>query len=46
MVGSTLHSVEKGTFMADCGIGEILLNFMMSEEAKPVYGVDVTKDKT
>ena len=39
MVGSTLRAVEKGTFMADWEIGEILLNFMLSEEFRAFCGV-------
>ena len=30
-VGSTLQAVERGTLMADRDIGEMLLNFMLSE---------------
>ena len=31
-VRSTLRAVERGTFMAERDIGEIFLNFMLSEE--------------
>ena len=41
MVGSTLCDVEKGTFMAYRDIGDILLNFMISEEVIPFCVVDV-----
>ena len=32
--------------MADQDIGDILLNFIMSEEVKPFCGVDITNVKT
>ena len=41
MVGFTLRSVEKVTFMEDRDIGQMLLNFMLSEELRPFCGVDV-----
>ena len=41
MVGSTIRDVDKATFMADWDIGDMLLNFMLSEEVIPFYGVDV-----
>ena len=40
-VGHTLYSKEKGTFMADQGIGEMFLNFMLSKEVRPFFGVDM-----
>ena len=40
MVGSSLHSVEKGTFMLDWYIGDILLNFIFSEESRPFFVVN------
>ena len=41
MVGSTIRFVEKGTFMADWYIGDMLLNFMLSEEVIQFCGLDV-----
>ena len=41
MVGSTIPSVQKGTFMADRDIGDMLLNLMLSEELIPFCGVYV-----
>ena len=41
MIRSTIRFVDKGTFMADWLIGNILLNFMLSEEVIPFCGVDV-----
>ena len=37
MVGSTIRDVEKVTFMVDWDIGDMLLNFMLSEEVIPFY---------
>ena len=34
MVGYTLCAVEKGTFMADWDIGDMLLNLMLIEEVR------------
>ena len=31
MVGSTLRAVEKGTLLADWYIGDMLMNFILSE---------------
>ena len=39
MAVSTLCAVEKGKFMADRDIGEMFLNFMLSEEFRPFCGV-------
>ena len=41
MVGSNLCAVDKGTFMEDQGIWDMLLNFMLSEEVIPFCGFDV-----
>ena len=41
-VGSTIWSVERGTFMEDRDIGEMLLNFMLSKELRSFYGMDIT----
>ena len=41
MVESTICAVEKGTFMADQDIRQMLLNFMIIEEVIPFCGVDV-----
>ena len=41
MVGSTLCAVEKGTFMTDQDIGDMLLDLMLSEEVIPFCGVNV-----
>ena len=42
MVGSTFCAIEKGNFMADRDIGDMLLDFMLSEEVRPFCGFDVT----
>ena len=39
MIRSNIRAVEKGTFMADWDIGDMLLNFMLSEEVKPFCGL-------
>ena len=39
MLGSNIRAVEKGTFMADWDIGEMFLNFMISEEFRLFCGV-------
>ena len=41
-VGSTLWAMERGTLMSDRNIGEMFLNFMLSEEVRSLCGVDVT----
>ena len=45
-VGSTIRDVEKGTFMADQYIGEMLLNLILIEEVRPFFGVNVTNVRT
>ena len=40
-VGSNLRVVERGTFMADQDIVEIFINFMLSEENRSFYEVDI-----
>ena len=45
-VGSTLWEVERGHFMADCDIGEMFLNFMLSGEVRYFCGVYVTNGRT
>ena len=42
MVRSTIRAVEKGTFMADWEIGDMLFNFMLSDEVIPFCGLDLT----
>ena len=39
---STLWAVERGNFMADRDIGEMFIKFMLSEEVRSFYEVDVT----
>ena len=46
IVGSTLRVVEMGTFMADRDIGEIFINYMLSEEVRSFCGVDITNVRT
>ena len=41
LFGSTQIAAEKGTFMEDHYIGDILLNFMLSEKVIPFCGVYV-----
>ena len=43
-IGSALCAVEKGTFMAHQYIGEMFLNFILSEEVRQFYGVGVTNE--
>ena len=45
-VGSTLWEFTRGTFMADRDIGEIFLNFMLSEMVRLFCGVDITNVRT
>ena len=42
MARSTLPAGEKGTFMSYWNIGDILLDFIISEEVRPFYGVNIT----
>ena len=37
MVGSTLCAVDKGAFMEDRDIGDMLFDFMLSEEVIPFF---------
>ena len=46
VVGSTIFAVYKVTYMADSDTGEMFLNFMLSEEARPFYGVNVKNVQT
>ena len=46
MVRYTIRAVEKGTFMADWDIGDMLLNFMLSEEVISFCGLDVIRVRT
>ena len=39
---STLRSVGVGTFMTDCDVGEMFLNFMLEPKLRPFAGVDLT----
>ena len=41
MVGSTICDVQKGTFAEDQDKGQMLLNFMLSEEVIPFFGLYV-----
>ena len=41
-VVSHLRAVEKNTFMADCDVGEMFLNFMLEPKLRPFAGVDLT----
>ena len=45
-VGFTLRTVERVNFRADYNIGEIFLNFMLSEEVKSFCGVYITNLST
>ena len=45
-VESTLWAVERGTFTSDRDIGEIFMNFMLSDEVRSFCGVDVTNLRT
>ena len=39
---SLFRFVEAGTFMGDCDIGEMFLNFMLDPVIRPHAGVDFT----
>ena len=41
-VVSRLWSVVAGTFMTDCDVEEMFLNFMLEPELRPYAGVDLT----
>ena len=41
-VETILRVVEGGTYMADCDIGEMFLNFMLEPRLRPYAGVDST----
>ena len=41
-VGSTLRAEERGTFMVDRDMGEIFLNFTLSEGVRSFCEVDIT----
>ena len=41
-VETHLQAVDPGTFMGDCDIGEMFLNFMLDVEVRPFAGVDLT----
>ena len=45
-VGSTIWAVKRGMIMSDRDIGEMFLNFMLSEEVRSFYGVDITNVRT
>ena len=45
MVGYTICDVEKGIFMEDHYIGDMLFNFMLSQEEIPFCGVDLNIHK-
>jgi len=40
---SHLRSVKAGTYMADCDVGEIFLNFMLEPEVRPYARVDLSR---
>ena len=37
-----LHTVESDTFIADCDVGEMFLNFMLDSVIRPHAGVDLS----
>ena len=41
MLGSNIRAVDKGTFMTDGDIGDMLFDLILSEELIPFFGVDV-----
>ena len=41
-VVSHLRSAVAGTFMTDCDVGEMFLNFMLELDLRPYAGVDLT----
>ena len=41
-VESHLRAVEGRTFMSDCDVGEMFLNFMLEPRLRPHAGVDLT----
>ena len=41
MIRSNIRAVEKGTFMEDWYIGDMLLDFMLSGEEIPFFVLDV-----
>ena len=42
-VDSHLQAVDPGTFMGDCDISEMFLNFMLDKAIRPYAGVDLTR---
>ena len=44
--GDNIWAVERGTFMEDQDIGDMLLYFMLSEEVILFYWVDITNMRT
>ena len=38
-----LRAAEVGTFMADCDVGGMFLNFMLESSLRPHVGVDLSK---
>ena len=42
-VETHLRGMNPGTFMVDCDLGEIFLNFMLDVDMRPFAGVDLTK---
>ena len=42
-VESHLRAVDPGTFMVDCDLGEMFLNFMLDVNIRPYAGVDLTE---
>ena len=45
-VSSTLREAEKGKYMADRYIGEVLLNFMLKKDVRPYCRVDISNART
>ena len=42
-VETHLRGVDPGTYMVDCDLGEMFLNFMLDPHIRPYAGVDLTK---
>ena len=42
-VETHLRAVEVGTFMADCDVGEMFLNFLLHDKIRRLAGVDLTE---
>jgi len=42
-VETHLRAVEEGTFMADCDVGEMFLNFLLHDKIRKLAGVDLSE---